>query len=361
MPYRRKDSPIWWASYTDPRGRRARRSTGTADRAEAAALEGKWRAESHQARQWGSHEHHTFEALMLAWLAHAKATKRPSGYARDLDATRHLRRKLAGLDIAQITPAAIRNYIAARRASGPADATIARELAVLRAALRYARSELEWDAPDPVAGRAPPPSPGRLRWITRDEAERLIAEAGRDPQAAHLPDLIRLALHTGMRKGELLGLEWARVDFGHRLIYLEPHHTKTATRRAVPINAGAWQALRSLWDWRADSAPQSPWVFAHGQGPRHGERIRDIKTGFRGACRRASITDLRFHDLRHTCASWLIQSGASLQEVAQILGHTTIRMAERYAHLAPESARTALARLDCADDHPTNGKDLACI
>lgn len=87
---------------------------------------------------------------MLAWLAHAKATKRPSGYARDLDATRHLRRKLAGLDIAQITPAAIRDYIAARRASGPADATIARELAVLRAALRYARSELEWDAPDPV-------------------------------------------------------------------------------------------------------------------------------------------------------------------------------------------------------------------
>jgi integrase len=233
-----------------------------------------------------------------------------------------------------------------RRAAGAADGTINRELAVLSAALSHARTELEWDAPDPVRGRAPRPGPGRLRWITREEAARLIAAAGQIPQAPHLPDLIRLALHTGMRRGELLGLEWSRVDFGGRLIYLDTHHTKTGARRAVPINAEAWAALRSRWDWRAEHCPETPWVFAHGDDKHQGEPIRDVKHAFTSACRAAGITDFRFHDLRHTCASWLIQSGASLSEVAAILGHTTIRMAERYAHLAPESARAALARLD---------------
>jgi integrase len=83
-------------------------------------------------------------------------------------------------------------------------------------------------------------------------------------------------------------------------------------------------------------------VFAHATG----ERIGDIKHAFTTACRRAGIQDFRIHDLRHTCAAWLVQAGVSLAEVRDVLGHSTVRMTERYAHLAPENTRAALARLD---------------
>jgi integrase len=128
------------------------------------------------------------------------------------------------------------------------------------------------------------------------------------------------------------------------LIYLEPHHTKTGERRTVPLNGMAKAALLSLARFRATHCPSSPWVFCN----RHGERIQDIKKGFATACRRAEITDFHPHDLRHTCAAWLVTAGVPLPEVRDLLGHSTIQMTERYAHLAPENVRAAVNVLDDA-------------
>jgi integrase len=167
------------------------------------------------------------------------------------------------------------------------------------------------------------------------------------PRGSSVP-WIKLALHTGCRKGELLGLEWQRVDLHQRVIHLEAHHNKSKRRQTIPINEEARNALISRARFRTQYCPSTPWVFAD----KAGRRIKDIKKGFATACRRAGITDFRPHDLRHTCASWLVMRNVPLATVKAVLRHSSIVVTERYAHLAPESARKALALLDNRDVEP---------
>lgn len=342
MPYRRKDSLIWWVSYSDPSGQRIRRSTETTNRREARALEAKWKLEAHNSKQWGQQPSRTFEELMLGYLRAKSDEKRPWGFRRDLDATRHLKAYYIGWDLADITPGSVRGYIARRRNEDVSDLTIKRELCVLSAAFNYARTEWEWDLRNPVPGRKLKEPEGRIRWITHTEAAALIQVAEIEPQAPHLADFIHLALHTGCRKGELLGLEWSRVDLQANLVYLDSNHTKTGKRRSVPLNKDARDAIIKRARFRAQHCPGSPWVFAHADG----ERIRDAKRAFATACRRAGIRDFRIHDLRHTCAAWLVSAEVPLTAVRDLLGHTTIKMTERYAHLAPENIRAAVLVLE---------------
>ncbi len=183
---------------------------------------------------------------------------------------------------------------------------------------------------------------GTSKPCTRAQTARLIQEAEREPNAPHLADFIRMALHTGCRKEELLGLEWRRVDLQEGLIHLEAKHTKSGKRRAIPMNSETREALIRRARFRAKHCPGSPWVFCH----KNGKRLGDVKRSFVTACRRAGITDFRIHDLRHTCAAWLVSAGADLMNVRELLGHSTIRMTERYAHLAPEKVRAAVALLE---------------
>jgi integrase len=221
-----------WASYSDASGRRVRRSTATADRKEAEALVTKWKLEAHRERQWGEQPIRTFEELMVGYLRAIEKDKRPWGFRRDKDAVRHLREHFGAMDLTALSPAVIRAYVDDRRRQ-VMNATINRELCVLSAAINYARREWEWEIPNPVPGRKLREPEGRVRWLTREEANRLLEASAREPQAPHLADFIRLALNTGCRKGELLRLEWTRVDLQAGLIRLEADHTKTLKRRSV--------------------------------------------------------------------------------------------------------------------------------
>jgi integrase len=237
----------------------------------------------------------------------------------------------------------VRTYIAQRKAEGAAASTINKEVGLLSSAINYARREWGWNLLNPAERCKLREPEGRVRWLTRAEADALIRAAALDPRASHLPDLIRLALHTGMRRGELLGLEWNRVDLqGGGLIYLEARHTKSGYGRTVPLNKEARAALTNRLRLRMQQTPPSRWVFCHPDGT----RIGDVKHGFTTACRRAGLEDFRFHDLRHTCAAWLVTAGVPLAEVRDLLGHKTIQMTERYAHLAPENLRAAVSRLE---------------
>lgn len=344
--YERPDSPFYWASYIDAGGARVRRSTGiqksTEQRREAEALLAKWRVEVHRSRHWGEQPSRTFEELMLTYLKATVQDKRPWGHRRDKDAIRHLRSYFSGRELTGLTAADVRGYVEYRRVALVGNATINRELCVLSAAINYARCEWEWEIPNPVSGRKLKEPEGRMRWITRAEAEGLIRAAGAEPQAPHLTDFIRLALHTGMRKGELLALEWRRVDLQTGLIHLGACNTKTGKRRSVPLNKVAREAILNRMRFRVQHCPASPWVFAHMDG----SRIQDVKKAFATACRRAGIMDFRIHDLRHTCAAWLVSASVPLTEVRDLLGHTTIKMTERYAHLAPENVRAAVSVLE---------------
>lgn len=340
MPYRRKDSPVWWVSYTDASGKRTRRSTGTTDRKEAEALEAKWTLEAYRKQQWDEEPSRTFDELMLAYLK-ATAQEKRSG-DRDRYCARRLFPVFTGRELGDLHARDIRGYIERRRGEGVGAGTINRELGLLSSAINYARREWSWDIPNPVQGRRLREPEGRVRWISRAEAVALLRVAAAEPKAPHLVDFIRLALHTGCRRGELLGLEWRRIDLQAGLIHLEAEHTKTKRRRSIPMNAEARAAIMGRLRFRAQHCPASRWVFC----AKDGSRIAAVKRSFATACRRAGIEDFHIHDLRHTCAAWLVSAGVPLAEVRDLLGHSTVVMTERYAHLAPENVRAAVTRLE---------------
>jgi integrase len=159
----------------------------------------------------------------------------------------------------------------------------------------------------------------RLRYLSKEESQRLI-----DACAPHLRPIVITALHTGMRKGEILSLTWDQVDMTNNLILLED--TKNGRRREIPINETLIETLRKIIR-RVDV----PYVF---YDPTTGKPYQDVKRSFTSACRRAKITNFRFHDLRHTFASHLVMLGVNLATVRELLGHTTTTMTMRYAHLS---------------------------
>ena len=350
--FQRPDSPYWWASFTDARGRRARRSTGKADRAEAEVVLAGWRLDA--SRGQGADPEHgpTFDGLMLLYLQGPSTEKRSA--ERDRWSARRLTEYFSGRELRSLGAADLTAYIGDRKAAGVGAGTINREIGLLSSALNWARRDLEWDVPNPASGRRLKEPEGRVRWLRRDEAERLIRAAEAEPKAEHLADFIRLGLHTGMRRNEMLGLEWSRVDLGNGLIRLDSQHTKGARRRGIPLNAVARSALVSRQRWRDEHAPGSAWVFCREdrdeQGVVHWRQIKSVRHSFASACRRAGIEDFTPHDLRHTCAAWLVSAGVPLPEVRDLLGHSTIAMTERYAHLAPERVRAAVEVLDLAEE-----------
>jgi integrase len=172
---------------------------------------------------------------------------------------------------------------------------------------------------------------GRLRYLSgSEEAERLL----RSCEEALRP-IVLTAIHTGMRKGELLGLTWDQVDMTHGFIRLK--QTKNGKARALPLNETLWSLFSSLRT-RQDVA----WVFHDPEG----RRYNDVRHAFDRACEGAGMIDFHFHDLRHTFASWLVMKGVPLATVSMLLGHTSPTMTLRYAHLSPKHLTSAVRVLD---------------
>lgn len=206
-----------------------------------------------------------------------------------------------------------------------------------------ARCRLGWWIENPAEAQRLAEPPGRSRWLTQEEAARLAAAAKQERRAAHLVDFILLGLHTGMRTGEMLKLEWRRVDLQQGRILLEAENQKNGRLGSVPLNRTAREAILSRARFRATHCPASPWVFC----AREGERIASIKKGFAAAVRRAGIPPCTPHDLRRTCASWLGQARTPIQEVARLPRHADIQTTlDVYAHLMPDQLRGTVEILD---------------
>lgn len=343
--YTRKDSPYWWASYTDGRGERTRRSTGVpvgeGGRQEAEALLAKWKVEAHQQRMWGKKEGEselapTFDEVMLAYI---KGHKTRSSDKRRLEVLKQLYPFFSGKRMDEIGDMDVKEYVRTRSRT-VAPGTINREIGVMSAACNYCRHELGWKIDNPAQGKRLKEPEGRVRWLSQDEAERLI-EAARATRAPWLADFIQVCLYTGMRKSEVTGLTWDRVDLSRRLVLLETGTTKSGKRRSVPLHSAAAEALENRLAWRNERCPGSPWVFCNSKG----RRVKDMRQGFASALRRAGITDFRQHDQRHTLASWMVMSGVELMTVRDMLGHASVTHTQRYAHLHPNALREAVENL----------------
>jgi len=223
------------------------------------------------------------------------------------------------------------------------DATVNREMAALKHMLNKA---VEWGMLEVSPFRKGSrltfrENNQRHRYLTVEEIEKLLNSC-----SPHLLPILEIALHTGMRKGEILGLKWDQVRDG--FIYLK--ETKSGKSRQIPLDDRAAQVLRDL---QVKNKWKSPYVFV---GP-DGQRLQDVKKAFAGACRRAGIEDFRFHDLRHTFASHLVMKGANLKAVQRLLGHSDSKMTDRYSHLSPDHLKESVNLLG---NLPT-GKDLVNI
>jgi integrase len=244
--------------------------------------------------------------------------------------------KLRRIDIA--------SYVVTRRKSDAANGTINCELLTLSAAINYVCQRWDWTMPNPVPGQYTKWPTGRLRYLDSTEKRRLIEAAAQSRKRyAHvLPDLIELAVNTGMRKNEMLYLTWDRICFEGNSIILTKDDTKNARPRVLPMNKGARAAIESRERWGNEHCEDSRWVFAD----KAGERVKSVYASWCQAVKQAEIEDFRIHDLRHTFASWLVMEGVSLYVVRDLLGHSSIKMTERYAHLAQSALVQAVAVLD---------------
>jgi integrase len=177
----------------------------------------------------------------------------------------------------------------------------------------------------------------RLRYLSKEECQSLINACDQ-----HLRPAVITALNTGARKEEILSLKWDNVDLKHGFILLD--RTKNGDRREIPINDTLRVTFKNLTR-RLDI----PYVFYDSLT---GKRYRDIKRSFKSACKRAGVTDFRFHDFRHTFASHLVMAGVDLTTVKELLGHKDFKMTLRYSHLAPAHKVKAVDILD----NTLNGK-----
>lgn len=324
MPYRRKDTAYWWISYIGPSGKQIRRSAETAIYDEAKAIEQQLRAESYQSRKQGVRRSGCFAAVLAEYLD-------PRISPRTRSTARHLAAAFDGMAVEDITTAVLDRYCNARIESGASVGTLNKELSMLCAAINAHNRRHGSQLPNAARGMKHREPEGKLRWLTREEYRRLL-----DASSPAIRDFVRLACNTGLRKGEILALTWSQVDFGRAIMTIEAAQSKSRKRRSVPLNREALAALKS----RAAACDGSVYVFCHGQ-----HRITDIKKGFGAACRRAGLSDVTPHTCRHTFASWLVTAGVPLYEVRDLLGHSTIKLTERYSHLAPENLRIAVEKI----------------
>jgi integrase len=323
--YQRHDSRYWWISVVLPSGKRLRQSTGTENREEAKALLAKLKLESFREAHLGIKPKRSWQEAVVRYLE-LKATLRS---IRDVKRIcRNLDPYLGDKMLTDITGDVVWSICQRELAKGNKPATVNRYLAVIRGVLRTARDEWQWIDNFPKI-RLLPGEVERDRWLTREEADMLIKAC-----ASHLAAIVRFALATGCRASEITGMEWSRVDLERRTAWL--NHTKNGTPRGVPLNEDAVAVLEG------EKGKHPRYCFTY-----RGEPIRwgVCNTGWLEAVKKAELADFRFHDLRHTWASWHRQAGTSCDELKELGGWKSRVMVDRYAKFGTEHLAAAASRI----------------
>ena len=215
--------------------------------------------------------------------------------------------------------------------------TVRRYLAALSTALSTAMKDWHWldDNPMRKVGKPKEP-PGRMRWLSDEERAALLAACQSSTQKALYP-IVVLAISTGMRRGEILGLRWREIDLIGGWINLTK--TKNNDIRTVPLNGVALQQLKA---WSKVRSIANDLVFP-GKNPR---TPFALDAPWKAALTTAGVSDFRFHDLRHSAASYLAMNGASTVEIAAVLGHKTLQMTKRYSHFGNEHLKKRVAAMN---------------
>ncbi len=324
--YRRPDSGSWWINATLPNGQRVRQSAGTENREDAEALLAKLKLDAYRGHHFGIKPQRSWQEAAVRYLELKRNL-------RSFTTTQQILRKLdfylGSLMLDQINGDVVWKIIQSESKRGLKPATVNRSLSWLRSVLRMARDDWQWMDTIPkirlLAGEVE-----RDRWLTHTEADRLIASC-----APHLAALVRYALATGCRASEITGLEWDRVDLDRKTAWL--NRTKNGSPRGVPLNGDAVQVLKE------QQGKHHRYCFTYEGQP---IRWQITNTAWLTALKRAGIKDFRFHDLRHTWASWHRQVGTSCDELKDLGGWKSRQMVDRYAKFATENLLSAASRIE---------------
>jgi integrase len=261
--------------------------------------------------------------------------------------------EIGSYKLADVSPALLgetRDKLAQDRAP----ATVVRYMAALSHVFTVAVNEWGWLENNPMRKVSKPKEPrGRVRFLSEDttgldgqaiEGERTrLLKACKQSNNPHLHPIVVLALSTGMRQGEILNLRWPDVDLNNGRIIL--HETKNGERRVVPLLGHALDLLKAKDKAKRDAKVRriNTDLLFPGRNPKKPVFIR---APWLEAVKAAGIEDLKFHDLRHSAASYMLMSGASLGEIAELLGHKTLQMVKRYSHLSESHAAGVVARMN---------------
>ncbi|MGD8203427.1 site-specific integrase [Pantoea sp. FN0305] len=355
-----------YGSYTTPGGKRIKESLGTEDRKQAQELHDRRKAELWRIERLGDFPDVTFEEACMRWLeekAHKKSLDADKGrigfwlmhfegvFLKDISeakiyaaVSRMTNRKAAerwkqraasmqkkGIDIGMYKPEPV------------STSTKAKHLALMKALMRAAEREWKWIEKSPVI-KVPQERNKRVRWLEPAEAKRLIDEC---PEP--LKSTVEFALATGLRRSNIVNLKWQQIDMQRKVAWIYPEESKSGRAIGVALNDTACAVLKR------QLGKHHNWVFVHTEAVKRNDgtttasvrKMRvDSNTAWRAALKRAGVEDFRFHDLRHTWASWLIQSGVPLSALQEMGGWESIEMVQRYAHLAPNHLTEHARQID---------------
>lgn len=324
--YRRPDTPNWWCRFQIA-NREIRLSTGTADRERAKEFEAAARARAWRQAYLGERAPYPWGAAKKRYLAELRRRNDPSVTT----ILNWLDERLEGHSIQDITREVV-DELRQLKAAQASEATADRHMERLRAILRKCRDD--WQVVDTIP-KVPMyrPQKAEPRWLTRPQAKDLV----RKLPTPELKLAARLALQVGLRMRAQAKLTWDRVDFRERRAWVPGYQMKAAKTLGIPLSSEAIRILRALKRIAGDSPYVHTW---------QGQPVDDFNTkAFKEAAAAAGVPWLRWHDLRHTWASWHVQKGTSLHELMQLGGWASYSMVLVYAHLAPDHLAEAAERL----------------
>ena len=332
--YKRNDSPHWWVKISHS-GTTIQRSTGTEDKSQAQEYHDKLKVSLWEQQRLGVKPRRAWKEAVVRWLAE---TSEKATHQEDIRKLRWLDPFLGHLMLDEITLDVV-DRVKAEKLKTAGKATVNRYLALVRAVLLRARDEWEWINKTPKV-RLFKENPGRERSITVEQAQTLVRELPK-----HQRDIVVFALATGLRHSNVVGLTWSHVNLDARHAWVDADQSKNGRPIAVPLNTTAMEVLRRQLGKHAVS------VFTYA-----GKPVARVNTRAWGnALKRAGIENFRWHDTRHTWATWHRQSGTPTHELQRLGGWRSSSMVERYAHLAPDHLAKAANRLDVL----LGGYDLA--
>lgn len=297
-----KRGNVWWV-YIVHGGRRHRLSSGEREKAAAQRFHDELKAELWKRRRGGG----TFHGALKAW-ARGLPKDNPDGYR-----VTKLTDEIPDRPLEDVTGEWLESVLPASSAG-----TFNRYANLVRAALNRKGS--------PLKIRRKKTPKGRLRWLTADEWTAL-----KEALPDHQRPMAELAIATGIRQANVFRLEWSQVDLERRIAWIHPDQAKAGKPIRVPLNDDAMRVLRAQEKAREKRQEGGEWVFVGRGGAKP---PTEIKTAWKAATKAAGVPGVRWHDLRHTWATWHVMQGTPLEVLKELGGWADLRMVMRYAHLA---------------------------